>query len=152
MKQWYEIKASYEKVMEDGRQKKVSEKYLADAVSFADAENIVESEIAAHVTGDFILSAISRKKVAETFFNEGYFKYDDGDRIYQAKVIFITLDENSGKEKHTANIILVQSNCIDEAKTRLREELKGTISDYTIASIAETNIVDVFVYENEEEK
>lgn len=144
MNTWYEIKASYEKVMEDGKQKKVSEKYLVDAVSFADAENIVESEVAAYVTGDFVISSISKKKVNETFFNEGYFSYDDGDRIYQAKVMFITLDENSGKDKRTANIIIVQSKCIDSAKTRLREELKGTLSDYTIASIAETNIVDVF--------
>ena len=35
---WYETTVRYEKTMEDGMQKKISELYVVDAVSFGDAE------------------------------------------------------------------------------------------------------------------
>ena len=36
---WYETKIRYEKTMEDGAQKKVTEQYVVDALSFTEAEN-----------------------------------------------------------------------------------------------------------------
>lgn len=34
---YFECKVSYEKIMEDGKQKKVTEPYLVDALSFTEA-------------------------------------------------------------------------------------------------------------------
>ena len=38
---WFEAKIRYEKTMEDGMQKKVSESYVVDALSFTEAENTI---------------------------------------------------------------------------------------------------------------
>ena len=35
---WFECKIRYEKTMEDGMQKKVTEAYVVDALSFSEAE------------------------------------------------------------------------------------------------------------------
>ena len=38
MHTWFECKIRYEKVMENGMQKKITEPYLVDALSFTEAE------------------------------------------------------------------------------------------------------------------
>ena len=38
---WYETKIRYEKTMEDGMQKKITEQYVVDALSFTEAENSI---------------------------------------------------------------------------------------------------------------
>ena len=38
MHNWFECKVSFEKIMENGAQKKVTEPYLVDALSFTEAE------------------------------------------------------------------------------------------------------------------
>ena len=42
---WFECKVSYEKAMEGGMQKKVTEPYLVDAMSFTEAEARIIEEI-----------------------------------------------------------------------------------------------------------
>ena len=45
MHTWFECKIRYEKVMENGMQKKVTEPYLVDALSFTEAEaRIIEGD------------------------------------------------------------------------------------------------------------
>ena len=41
MATWFECKVTYEKIGEDGLQKKTTEPYLVDALSFTDAETII---------------------------------------------------------------------------------------------------------------
>ena len=45
MHNWFECKVSYEKMMENGMQKKVTEPYLVDALSFKEAEASIIEEI-----------------------------------------------------------------------------------------------------------
>ena len=43
---WFETKIRYDKTMEDGTQKKVTEQYVVDALSFTEAENtIIENTV-----------------------------------------------------------------------------------------------------------
>lgn len=42
---WFECKIRYEKVMEDGLQKKVTEQYVVDALSFSEAEARIIEEM-----------------------------------------------------------------------------------------------------------
>lgn len=37
---WFEVKIRYEKTVEDGTQKRVTEKYVVDALSFTEGEHI----------------------------------------------------------------------------------------------------------------
>lgn len=138
---WFLCKVSYEKILENGMQKKVTEPYLVDALSFTEAEARIIEEMSQFITGEFTVSAVGRAKLSEVFFNE------DGDRYYKAKIYFITLDEKSGIEKKTAAQMLVQASNLKEAITVLEEGMKGTLADYTIASIAETQIMDVYPFD-----
>ena len=45
MNNWFECKVTYEKMMENGMQKKVTEPYLVDALSFTEAEARIIEEI-----------------------------------------------------------------------------------------------------------
>jgi hypothetical protein len=141
---WFECKVSYEKMMENGVQKRVTEPYLVDALSFTEAEARIIEEVKHYVSGEFTVTDIKRARLTELFFNE------NGDRWYKIKVYFITLDEKSGAEKKTAATMMAQASDIKEAIAVLEEGMKGTLSDYTIAAVTETQIMDVFPFSTED--
>lgn len=144
MHNWFECKISYEKMMENGMQKKVTEPYLVDALSFTEAEARIIEEIRPFISGEFTVADIKRARLNEIFFNE------NGDLYYKVKINFLTIDEQSDREKKTPAYMLVQASTIDEAKNNLTEGMKGTMADYVVESIKETKIVDVFPYEAKE--
>lgn len=142
MHNWFLSKVTYEKMLESGLQKKVTEQYLVDALSFTEAEARTIEEMKPFITGEFTVSAVGRARLSESFLGEG-------DRYYKAKLNFITLDEKSGQEKKTAVYVLVQADNFEQSLKKLNEGMKGTISDYEIVSITETAILDVFEWEGQ---
>lgn len=123
--------------------KKVREKFLIDSLSFTEAEARIIEELRPYITGEFTIADIKRARLAELFFNE------NGDRYYKAKLYFITLDEKSGTEKKTAVHMLAQASDIREALEIIEKGMTGTMADYTIASLTETALMDVFPYSSE---
>ena len=55
MHNWFECKVSFEKIMENGAQKKVTEPYLVDALSFTEAED-------RHQARPFVRIVLQRKR------------------------------------------------------------------------------------------
>ncbi len=49
MSSWFECKVKYDKMMENGMQKNVSEPYLVDALSFTEAESRMIEEITPYI-------------------------------------------------------------------------------------------------------
>lgn len=135
---WFECKVRYDKMMENGIMKKVNEPYLVDALTFTEAEARIMELVKPFISGDYSISSEKKTKIAEIFFNE------DGDRYYQVKVNFVTLDERTGVEKKTASLILVQASDFEDALKKFQAGMSGTMADYEIASITETPIMDVF--------
>ncbi|WP_165025269.1 DUF4494 domain-containing protein [Dysgonomonas sp. ZJ279] len=140
MHNWFEVKVSYDKMLENGMQKKVTEPYLVDALSHTEAEARATGELRPYITGEFSIDSIRRMKLSELFFN------DAGDRFFKAKVSFITLDEKSGTEKKTGVQMLAQASGIKEALSVVEKGMDGTLADYTITALLETPIMDVFPY------
>ncbi|MDR3137810.1 MAG: DUF4494 domain-containing protein [Tannerellaceae bacterium] len=140
MNNWFECKVSFDKMMENGMLKKVTEPYLVDALSFTEAEARIIEEIKPFVSGEFIVTDIKRSRLSEIFFNEG------GDRYYLVKVCFVTVDEKSGAEKKTIGRMLSQASDFKEAVSVFEAGMQGTLSDYTIASVTETGLVDIYPY------
>jgi hypothetical protein len=128
--------------MENGLLKRVNEPYLVDALNFTEAERRIIEEMTPFMTGEFQVADIKRVSYAEFFESEE----ESADRWFRAKLVFITLDEKSGKEKKTSQNVLIQAADLRGAITRLDEGMKGSMMDYTIASVAETALVDVFHY------
>ncbi len=146
MTEWFECKVAYDKTMEDGLIKKVKETYMVDALSFTEAEKRFLEEIQPYMIGEFVVTDIKRAKISEMFeSNDG-----EDDRWFKAKVAYITLDEKTGTEKRTNQFVLVQASDLRVAVKNLDKNMKGTLGDYLIVSIAETPIMDIFHYVPEE--
>ena len=142
MHTWFECKIRYEKMMENGMNKKVVEPYLVDALSFTEAEARIIEEMEPFITGEFTVSDIKRANYSELFASEE----ETADRWFKCKLIFITLDEKSGAEKRTSTQILVQAADLRDAVKKLDEGMKDTMADYQIGMVSETAIIDVYPY------
>lgn len=138
--EWYEVKFQHEQTQEDGTQKKVTELYTVDALSFTEAESKITEEMKLYVSGETFIKAITRASYKEIFFDER----ESADKYYKAKLDFITIDEKTEKEKKSTVTYLVQAASLDEAKKNINEVMGTTMIDYDIQSIAETKIIDVF--------
>lgn len=124
--------------------KKVTEPYLVDALSFTEAEARIIEEMAPYVSGEFTVSDVSRARYSEIFYAE-----DDinASYWYKVKLGFIKLDEMTGAEKKTFTNVLVQATDLRDAVKRLDAGMKSSMADYIIVSVAETPIMDVYPYE-----
>ena len=140
MHNWFQCKVKYERNADDGSITKVNEAYLIDALSFTEAEERINEEMKPYISGEFLVSDIKRAKINELFENE------QGDRWYRCKVNFITIDEEKGVEKRIAAAMYAQASTLKEAVEVVEKGMKGTLADYEIASVVETNIMDVFKY------
>ena len=65
---WFECKIAFEKVMEDGLQKKVTEKYVVNALSHSEAEERITEEMSAYICGEFEVKGIVPAQYKEIFF------------------------------------------------------------------------------------
>lgn len=142
MHTWFECKIRYEKTVENGMNKKVTEPYLVDALSFTEAEARIIEEMTPFISGEFTVSDIKRANYSELFDADD----EAADRWFKCKLLFITLDEKSGAEKKTSTLVLVKATDLRDAVKRLDEGMKGTMADYVIASVAETPLMDVFPF------
>ena len=143
MHNWFTCKIRYEKVAENGMNKKVTEPYLVDALSFTEAESRIIEEMTPFISGEFEVSGVAKANYNEIFPSEE----ESADRWFKCKLWFITLDEKSGVEKRTSTNVLVQASDLRDAIKKLDEGMKDTLADYVIASVAETAIMDVYPYE-----
>ncbi len=144
MSYWFECKVAYERQAEAMGMKKVSEIYLVSAMSFTEAEERIIKEISPLVSiGELEVTNIKRVKFAELFLTSR----TEADRYFKARVNFITIDEKSGSEKKAGVNILVQSEDFATAVSTLVKEMENQLSEYEIASISDTQILDVMQYE-----
>lgn len=142
MHTFFEVRVRYEKVMETGTNKQVTEPYLIDALSFTEAEARIIEEMKPFIPGEFKVKAVKQANYSELFFSNDM----NADIWYKAKLAFVTLDEKSGAEKKTYTNILIQALDLRDAVKKLDENMKGTLVDYRIVSISETKIIDVYMY------
>ena len=140
--EWFECKVRYDKTMENGLSKQVTETYLVDALSFTEAERRFIEEIEPFMGGEFTVTDIRRTKIAELFeSNDG-----QADRWFKCKVAFITLDEKTGAEKRANQMMMVQAIDLRDAVKALDKAMEGTLGDYVIVSVAESPVMDVYRY------
>lgn len=145
---WFECKVRYEKVMVDGTQKKVTEQYVVYALSFSEAEKRITEEMAAYISGEYEITDVRKAAYKEIFFSD----CETDDRWYKAKLMFITIDERTAKEKRSASTYLVQAGTLDGAVKNINEVMQGTMIDYEKSNISETKIVDVYEHVDNNKK
>lgn len=142
---WFECKIRYDRLTDEGLSKKVTEQYVVDALSYTEAEkNIIRS------TAEIIPEVIEIKAIKEATYSEIFFSEDDAEKWYKTKISFISIDERTGKERRTNVLYLVQANDISNAISNVKEIMSKSMSDYTIQSMALTQILDVFEHNEKE--
>lgn len=145
---WFETKVKYQKTMEDGSEKVVSEAYVVDALSFTEAESAIIDEMSVYVSGELKVSGIGKAGYGEIFFSD----VDDDDKWYKAKLQFITIDEKSEKEKRSNVTNLVQAKSLARALRYIDEVMGKTMIDYDVIGLNETKLMDVFEHHAPNEK
>ena len=140
---FFEVKIQYQKMQEDGKEKKVTEQYVVEALSFTEAESRIAEEMLPYTDGD--LDVVS-EKIAP--FNEIFLSDNStDDKWFVSKVGFITLDEKTAKEKKQTFRYLVQAATSELALDYTNEMFSRGMSDYSIDSVQDTPTLDVFLYE-----
>jgi len=138
----FECGIRYEKTMENGMQKKVTELYIVDALSFTEAESRIIGEMSCFISGEFDVVSEKITNYSELISNNSA----ETDKWYKVKINLITLDEKTMSEKKQPLYLLVQAHDIDDARSRLNEHMKSTMADWVCEAVQETKIMDVFLY------
>ena len=146
MQTWFKCVVNYVKIDDDGRERKVSEAYLIDAVTYTDAEARMIAQLQTMVRGEFSVKQITKTNIIEIFSHE------DGQWWFIGKISIVTIDEKGGKEKKINNSFLIAADDIQQALKRLEDGLSYILVPYEITSLAVSNIYDVFTYFGETSK
>jgi hypothetical protein len=139
---WFECKVKFVKIDESGKESKVTESYMIDAISFTEAESRISKEMETMVQGAFIITNLKKSNITEIVPSDD----ESDDRWYKAKVAIIDADELTGKEKKSNQYCLVAAKDINTALSNLELSMSNYIVPYEIASIADTTFMDVFPY------
>lgn len=140
MMKYFETGIRYDKTLENGVTKPVTELYIVNALSFTECEKIITEAMQPFISGDFEVVKESITRIAEVVDQED----DTADRYYLVKYNFITIDERTAKEKKTAVLHLVHARDFDDAKKRAVTHMSDTMADLEIDCIKETKYIDVY--------
>ena len=140
---YYEVKIQYQKMQEDGREKKVTEQYVVEALSFTESESRITEEMTPYISGEFDIVSEKIAPYNEIFISDR----TDDDKWFISKVGFITLDERTDKEKKQTFRYLVQARTSELAMDYTKEMFSHGMSDYSIEAVQDTPTLDVFLYE-----
>ena len=139
---FFEVKIQYLKMQEDGKEKKVTEQYIVEALSFTEAEARITEEMNPYISGEF---DVASEKIAP--FNEILISDSlDDDKWFICKVSLITIDEKTSKENKTSHRILVQAGTSQTALEYTKKLLDSSMTDYTIDAVQETPTIEVFLH------
>ncbi len=139
---WFECFIRYNKTMENGSQKVVTEVYTVNALSFTEAEARIKLEMQPYVSS-FEVKNINPATYKEIFFSDD----PEDDRWYLARLDFITIDEITEKVNRSRVSYLIQAATFDRAKAYVNQVMQASMNDYVIHSIKETKILDVYTRE-----
>lgn len=136
---FFECGVRYERQTEDGM-KKVNELYIVDALTFTEAESRITEEMKPFVSGDFEVMKINRTRYSE-------YDNSEGDKFYKAKIMIVTIDEKTAKEKRTAVHGLIPADNIEEARRKVDRHFASSAIEYEIATLDESKYLDVFLHD-----
>lgn len=141
MNTWYECKVKALKIDNNGYERKVTDTYLLDAVSYTDAEARIINEMAQRVKGEFKVLSIKQSNITEIIANA------DGEWWWKAKISITTIDEEQGREKRVNQYILVSADHFEGVAAELHNGMEYLLVPYKIEMVSISSIVDVFPYQ-----
>lgn len=136
---WFECKVRYEQTQENGLEKMVTETYVYKAADFGEAYDKATKDMSTSISGEFGITAMKIAQYGEVVMQDDRTE----EKYYRVKVIFITLDEKTLKEKKTACYYLVNADSVEKARKYADTILSGSMIDFVIEAVQEAKIIDV---------
>ena len=153
---YFETKISYTAIDQNsGRDKKVKETYIIEAQTFGEAEEIMHKRIEAMMDGESgarvlkVGEGVDILSEAKKDFTE-IFEYEEGEWWYVATVKILDVDEESGKEKMTKQLILLTAHSVEQCVERIKEEWKDLVVPFEVIKAEKReDIAGALVYKPE---
>ena len=139
---YFEVKIQYQKIQDDGKEKKVTEQYVVEALSFTEAEKRITEEMYSYIHDSFDVVAEKIAPYSEIILSD---KSDD-DKWFLSKISFVTIDEKTAKEKKTSQRLLVQADTSETALEYTKKLFDSSMNDYTIDAVQDTPTIEVFLH------
>ena len=136
---WFECKVRYEQTQEDGMNKMVTETYVYKAEDFGEAYDKATKNMSTFISGEFGITAMKIAQYKEIITQDDRTE----EKYYRVKVIFITLDEKTNKEKKTACHYLVNADSVEKARKYTDAVLSDSMIDFVIEAVQEAKISDI---------
>ena len=136
---WFECKVRYEQTQDDGLEKMVTETYVYKAADFGEAYDKVVKNMSPFISGEFGITAMKIAQYGEVVMQDDRTE----EKYYRVKVIFITLDEKTNKEKKTACHYLVNADSVEKARKYADTMLSDSMIDFVIEAVQEAKICDI---------
>ena len=138
---FFEVKIQYQKMQEDGKEKKVTEQYVVESLSFTEAEKRITEEMSSYIHDSFDVVSEKIAPYSEIILSD---KSDD-DKWFLSKISFVTIDEKTAKEKKTSQRLLVQADTSQTALEYTKKLFDSSMTDYTIDAVQDTPTIEVFL-------
>ena len=132
---YYQTTVRVDRITEDGEQRKVSEKYLVDALTCLEAIKLTTDNMG-NTSPEFEITEVKKTAVSEIFGDTQMCA-----KFFLAKVNIINVNEVTGKEKKTAYQWFIGADDYDIAKAVVTDEIKKSMADIEILGITESPIV-----------
>lgn len=142
MKHYIETKVTYDTVDNNGASKRASELLVVSADSFTEAEARIAKQFEPSMGGLSVV-AVRKSNIAEVW-PRAVGEVSAADRWYKAKLVFISIDERTMREKRAASHYLVQGVSVAEALDCINYHMRGTVADFEVVAIAESGITDIY--------
>jgi len=84
-----------------------------------------------------LINSIKESKICQVFADQ------DGQYYYKCKIVLITVDEESGKEKKKTEYYIQQADSVEQAINRFKENMSYLVIPFEEISVSNTNIIDV---------
>lgn len=137
---YFEVKIQYEKMLEDGKEKKVTEQYVVEALSFTEAEARITEEMNPYISGEFDVVSEKISPFNEILISDSL----NDDKWFICKVSLITIDEKTSKENKTSQRLLVQSDTSQTALEYTKKLFDSSMTEFSIDAVKDTPTLEVF--------
>ena len=109
---WFECKVRYDQTQENGSQKAVTEQYVVDALSFAEAEKRITEEMASYISGEFEVTDVKKAAYKEVFFTG----HPADTKYYEVKLLFSKFRKGDDVEHKIVPYLMQGFNIISAAQ------------------------------------
>lgn len=137
---FFECKVKFRKTDETGSQKVVTEAYLVDAISYTEAESIINERMKEYISEEFKVT-----NIRVTNFSEVHV-FENADYWFKSKITLLAYDEETGKERKSNMYFLVKANDAKEAYENTIVTMKNTMGEYSVPAVSETKIIEYFPF------